>query len=256
MQYKTYPLLACLLLTVSILMGGCRKKEKTDCTDLFPVTVETDCDNSAQGQDELRRDAMGLAMSFYTQFEIAPIDAFIPESVWMPYFTTLVAVRTAIPRMACEDLNSLLEIEQWQAEATYQIRVEVDTSFAWTAAWRNGNSQTGDPAIDSLMTKYSLSLADHYSSSFAEYSILNAAEPLNMPQLAREFVLIDGVLDASLNLRVGDGDNLEAQYSGPEMLLRFSKGYGDCPSGCINRDTWTFRVDEDCVVTYESFESR
>lgn len=255
MTNKNHFLLVCLLLTVSALLGGCRKKE-TNCTDLYPIEVAGTCDISTHGQDDLRREAMRLSLSYFRQFEITPADAFIPESVWMPVFSALVAVRAAIPQIECEDMSSLLEIDVRNTVSAEQMIVEVDTNHSWTAAWRNGDSQTGNPAIDSLMDKYQLSLLEYHDNSFTERAIIEAAEPLHIPQLSTEFSAIAGVLQAEPNYLVGDGDRIEVEYVGTDLLLKISKGYGDCPSGCINRDTWTFRVEEDCTVWYEAFESR
>lgn len=257
MQHKTNFLLACcLFVTLSTLIGGCRKNEESNCSGVFPMEISVDCDNSAQDQDELRREAMRLSLAYYTEFEIMPPDAFIPESVWMPFFQALSATRTAIPQIECEDLNSLLEIEAGYDESLTQFIVELDTAYAWTNAWRNKITETGDPSVDSFMNKYALTLYDYYEFTSSEYAMIESAEPLNPRQLRGELGELDGVLYADPNQRIGDGDRIEALYEGSDIVLEFSNGYGDCPSGCINRDTWRFRVNEDCLVVYESFEQR
>lgn len=241
-------LLVCLLITFSILAGGCRKKEEAGCTDFLPVSVQVDCENYSSGQEDSRIDAMRLAANHYAQQGIVSTDAFIPDSVWKPYFTALVAVRAAIPQITCDDL-SVLEGIRPDRQASEQISITVDTSYAWTKTWRDGTSPTGDPAIDSLMDTYQLSLYQYSEYEGEGQAIFNSAEPLNMTQLGVEFATIDAVLSTGPGPIIVDGPTLGASYEGEDLVLVLGRGFIDCPPGCIH--SGTFRVTPDCLVIYE-----
>ena len=42
---------------------------------------------------------------------------------------------------------------------------------------------------------------------------------------------------------MGDGDRITLSKELVGWKLEFSKGWGDCPAGCINRDRFFFRFD-------------
>ena len=244
----------CLLLTITLALNGCRKEGDSGCAELFPVAVSVLCDTTVD--PEVQRDAYELAMKDYLNIDLLPLDAYFPETKWRPYVRLLNAVRAAIPQIECEDLDHLLSVRPVAPVSLDELILELDGSFPWVDAWRNGNVLTGNSVVDSLVVRYQLSLDDFSAFSTLEYAILSGAEPLNMRQLAVEFSTVSGILSTETSPRIGDGDNIDVTYEADGAVVVISKGYGDCPSGCINRDNWTFRVDENCLVHYEGFETQ
>jgi hypothetical protein len=76
--------------------------------------------------------------------------------------------------------------------------------------------------------------------------------------LTDRFDPIEGVKYASAGSAIGDGNDIEGTLGDDFVELQYSVGSGDCPSGCINRHYWTFRVFEDGRVMFrgESGDSR
>lgn len=146
--------------------------------------------------------------------------------------------------------DSVAGIHTFPVPETREILVGVDSTAAWVDAWRSGIAETGNPAVDDLMTTYGLEPDRFYEWAIGHYAVLRAGAPLNATALATLFRSIDGVLAAETNRMGGDGNDIRARPRDGGWQLDYSVGFGDCPAGCINRHTWSFVVDGDGVVRY------
>jgi hypothetical protein len=63
-------------------------------------------------------------------------------------------------------------------------------------------------------------------------------------RLAEMFEPIDGVRYANPNGIIGDGNDIVARLNRTYTL---SRGFGDCPAGCIDRESWDFTVTDQGV---------
>lgn len=132
-------------------------------------------------------------------------------------------------------------IHTFPRPATREIMVRVDTAAAWTAAWRAGTAITGNPGVDSMVTRHGLTVRQfHYWTVTGPVAVLRSAEPLNAAALAARFAALPGVVWAEPNGVGGDGNDIRVTRQGAGWRLDYSIGWGDCPSGCINRRTWSF----------------
>ena len=93
---------------------------------------------------------------------------------------------------------------------------------------------------------------DHWSqlSDDDRYITLQTRIPINTVALAKRFEELEEVAMASPELFIGDGDRVTATETDNGVVIAYSKGWGDCPSGCINRHVWAFRVAPDGRVSY------
>jgi hypothetical protein len=246
-KINTY-LLVSLLIILPVLLGGCRKEDKIGCGD-NAASVKQTCDNSLPVPNDLRLEAMALAVNYDIEAGINPTDAFIPESAWMPFVRVLRAVRAAIPQMNCESLNPMADVQARAIPSNQDFLVIVDTSFQWTRSWFNGNSLTGNPQIDSLMNTYQLSLSEYREEGIDGWATLTSQEPLNIRLLLTYFAPIDGVLDAVTDVVITDIPNISGSSEGSDIVLNISRGYISCPEGCI--PSASFRIGPDCTVDYE-----
>lgn len=124
------------------------------------------------------------------------------------------------------------------------------TPPTWAKAWRLGERLTGDPTVDSLVVRHDLEVEYYYDgASFGHLVTLFSPKTINIAALAERFALIDGVRWASSQEIIGDGNDIAAEGD-TGLDLRYSVGYGDCPSGCIHRHWWRFRVGGDGTVEY------
>lgn len=149
----------------------------------------------------------------------------------------------AFSHPARDTVVAVHRIHTFPRPATREIMVRVDTALAWSGAWRAGNALTGNPAVDSLVTRHGLTVRQfHYWDVTGPVAVLRSAEPLNAAALATRFAALPGVAWAEPNSVGGDGNDIRVSRHGAGWRLDYSVGWGDCPAGCINRRTWSFAV--------------
>ncbi|MBL7067905.1 MAG: T9SS type A sorting domain-containing protein [Candidatus Marinimicrobia bacterium] len=138
--------------------------------------------------------------------------------------------------------DTLKSIYAFPDYALNQLLLSSDAS--WTQAWHQGELLTGNQTIDSLTSAYQMISVEVHSSFF----VLNFAQPLKMSLLSNIYEAIPGVIYAEPNGYIGDGDNIECFKKNNIWHLIFSRGFGDCPAGCIYRYYWYVTVDENLIV--------
>jgi hypothetical protein len=77
-------------------------------------------------------------------------------------------------------------------------------------------------------------------------AFLNFNQMYHGARLAQLFQPVDGVRYAEPNFAIGDGDDIVARANRTYTL---SRGYGDCPAGCIYRESWDFTVTDNGVFS-------
>ena len=169
-----------------------------------------------------------------------------PAAIVETFYNALVLVASIDPPL----LNAIQDIHTFPVPETRSVLVRVDLSRDWTAAWKAGNAETGEPAVDSLVTAYGLSIEAFHEWSIGDYAVVRSDRPLNAAALAARFSTVPGVLFAEPSGVGGDGNDIRARPLEDAWRLDFSIGSGDCPAGCIHRETWSFRVDGDGRVEY------
>jgi len=156
---------------------------------------------------------------------------------------------------AADDLNPAnkvvndLQIHTLQRRSLNGVILYLDSSYEWTQEWMSGNPLTGNPDIDNLMNTYNLTIKN-IMTSIGNAVVLESANTLNTTALAKAFEIIEGVDLVSPNGLAGDGDDIAMLEYGTEIVLQYSTGEGDCPSGCTSHEYWNFSVDEDCEVEF------
>ncbi|MDX1675467.1 MAG: hypothetical protein R3314_11790 [Longimicrobiales bacterium] len=134
----------------------------------------------------------------------------------------------------------------------HELQINIDHAGAWAAAWKDGQIRTGQPAVDTLTEKYGLRWHRYLDGQHVgDWVMLRGSQPLNMTGLARLFTGIEGLDE------VVPGDTAEIRGQGIHtflesgvLILEYSVGWGDCPSGCTNHRTWRFGVEGTGDVTF------
>src|SRR6266853_1247900 len=173
----------------------------------------------------------------------------IPQDAVRPYYNALVLVyATALP--ARDTVVDVYRIHT-MGPATRSLLLQLLGNEPWVQHLARREIPTGDPTVDTLLTRYSLSVGSAYTMQNGDVLLtLAPPEPLNMQALAGLFHGITGVRFAEPNNLVGDGNDMSGLIDGSRVLLDYSVGYGDCPSGCIARRFYHFAVHEDDTVEY------
>lgn len=151
---------------------------------------------------------------------------------------------------ASDSVFELYRVRAFPQPTTHELIVALKDDADWADAWRMGGRLTGNPAVDTLITEYDLSLRSYHRWSSYDAAVLRSEAPLYIPALAELFARIDGVRYAEPNGFGGDSDDIRATVLTHGWQLDFSVGYGDCPAGCIHRHTWSFEVESSGRVTF------
>lgn len=176
-------------------------------------------------------------------------DIELPQADVDRVLEALAAVYNAADNLeAADDVVDIYSIHTFPSRSLNGLILGIDSTYAWTQEWMAGNTLTGNPDIDNLINTYNISLAN--VGIFGNWAVLQSANSLNTVALSNAFAMIDGVNFAQPDGFAGDGNDIEMLEYGAEIRLQYSRGWGDCPSGCISRHYWEFRIDEDCEVEF------
>jgi hypothetical protein len=134
-----------------------------------------------------------------------------------------------------------------------EIMVFVDTSYAWTDAWQNLISLTGNPQIDNLMTQYDLEVTNFTYYSFGNMAMLETDSLWNVYALIDNLEMVEGVEFGEPNQMLGTAGKIFYYRAGGERLFSFWYQWNDCFDGCDNAHVWNFKVFDDCSVEYLGF---
>lgn len=114
--------------------------------------------------------------------------------------------------------------------------------------------KTGYAAFDALNTGLRLESVRIFS--FADAALLRFAAPVNVAAAARAYREVEGVKSAEPDAVVGDGPDIAAARHGAVWHVVIDRARGDCPSGCLYRETAFFTVSGDRVSEVEPAKAR
>ncbi len=101
--------------------------------------------------------------------------------------------------------------------------------------------ETGNPEFDALNAKLGVQevqLGDSISKNF----FLFFDPRLNLRVASEAYSMVEGVRSVSANYGLGISTDIKAFKQGETWYVIFWHGWGDCPSGCIYRETICFTV--------------
>jgi hypothetical protein len=175
----------------------------------------------------------------------------IPREAVQPYYDALVFVYNATGLSARDTVVDVYSIHTSGNPTTRSLLLWLIGSEAWVQKLARGEIPTGEPAIDTLLARNSLSLGSVYVMHDGDVLVtLGPPEPVNIQALARLFRGIGGVRFAEPNSSIGDANDIGGSTDASRVLLDYSVGYGDCPAGCIGRRFYHFAIHEDGTVEY------
>ncbi len=176
----------------------------------------------------------------------------LPAELVQTFYEALILVHNAVDLPARDAVVEAYAIHTFLHPELYSLVLSADTTRAWVKALRRGETVTGEPQVDKLLHQYELSL--RRQSFVLDFFILQTKQPLNLPALARKFSEIAGVYSAYPDSWIGGDRDIHANLESRAIGLRYEYGWGDCPSGCIDRHYWQFFVHEDGRVEFAGEE--
>jgi hypothetical protein len=131
--------------------------------------------------------------------------------------------------------------------------VSVLKDAPWHGDWEAGTLTTGNATLDALLAEFKL-VAVQKVLSLSDSTVfkLTFEHPLNIRRIAARIKdTSDRIKYAEINGRVGDGNNIAFRLESGQKKYDFSRGWGDCPSGCISRRHWVVTIASDGSMTIE-----
>jgi Secretion system C-terminal sorting domain len=211
-------------------------------------------------ESEYKRDVAQLAAYRLYQLQSSDTDLVqIPQAHTDSIYAGLAAIFNAasIPeRDSVFNLYCVHNLNPFAGFGAYAgFIVKVDTNYAWTQAWQNLNTLTGDPLMDTILSKYNLTITNFYNWTIGNYAELSVDSSWNTDALMDSINLVPGVLFAELNSYVGVSGKITYEKVGTGKYYNFYFEYADCFDGCDAYRNWKFKVNSDCSVEYLGFEN-
>ena len=129
------------------------------------------------------------------------------------------------------------------------VFLEPDCPFA--DEWKTGRTSTSNLYLNQVMGEHMLKIKSFNEGPIGTMAVLEAPKFINTKDLAFIFSNIEGVKSAEPNSVVGESNDISWTTGGKNgYAIKFSKGWGDCPSGCIYRAYWSFYVGENDELNY------
>lgn len=124
------------------------------------------------------------------------------------------------------------------------------SNIVYSPPWSVGVliAEVSDDQLDQIRIEYGEVTS---SPLFADYKILTFTEPYNSKVLANELLSKNLVESAELDNIYGGGDSIG--YNIKNGVYTFSKGWGDCPSGCIYNHSWQFIVCQGYTILIKEY---
>lgn len=209
--------------------------------------------------DQYRRDIRQLAVKRLFQLQSpdtalvsipqAGIDS-IAEGLAAIFNATSIPERDSVFNICC--VHNLNPFDGFGGYVGFIVKV--DTNYAWTNAWQNLTTLTGDPLMDTILTRYHLTITNFYNWTIGNYAELAVDSSWNNFALIDSLEMVSGVLLAEVNSLVGVAGKISYGVIGNSRYYGFAYEWQDCFDGCDASRTWKFKVNADCSVEYLGFD--
>lgn len=208
---------------------------------------------SEERRANYRKDAEKLAVRYINNKDST--QTHIPGGLINLFYNGLIHVATDNHPEAREATNPEYSVHARQPGHPREIVVYVDTTASWIEAWRDSTTETGNEAVDELLDRFQLSLVEYreLESSATAAATLRSPQAINGYAVGRLFEQVDDISQAGSD-RVTDGSDISVLLFDDYLRYTFDYGFGDCPSGCINRHKWKFKVYGDGTTEFISEE--
>lgn len=154
-------------------------------------------------------------------------------------------IDTEAPLLALEASGELLPSDDLIQKISNELQAirKADpavSSISYSLPWSAGvlMAKLSDSQLEEIRSQYGEVTSRPL---FADYKLLTFAKKYNAEVLAKELTSKKLVESAEPDRIIGGGGGIK--YDPQTSVYTFSKGWGDCPSGCIYNHYWEFSVD-------------
>ncbi|MEA1873309.1 MAG: T9SS type A sorting domain-containing protein [Bacteroidota bacterium] len=225
-------------------------------TFTYGQIVESSCEAPDSIVEKYQDDAAALTLRKFYENDLPWADSIeIPDAHSDTVLNALLAVWNADELAARDTVVEMFDIHAGIDYSINMLTLKCDTTVSWVEQMENGSFPTGNDTINSLINNYYLSISNIINDTAYPhlYFFLTADSNYNMPQLSTLFENVSGVISVfamSGNVAHLFHENIEMDIYSDNVVLHYSFGWGDCPSGCLNWRFWDFKVYYDCSVEF------
>lgn len=204
---------------------------------------------------QMHNDAKILALREIVSTNSIYIDStLIPSSYYMPILNDLGAIHQSSVFGAIDTIFNRYNIHIELQYDMQELPFLMDTSAYWAKNWYNGNLLSGNGKIDSIVSKYNLTIkkptAPYSPGDYTYSSSFLFPEILNYKGLKKEFSVVNG-FHLNISKALVFGNEIIMKDFGNYREYTFEKCFGGGGwDVCYAVIDWTFRVDNNCIVTY------
>jgi hypothetical protein len=216
---------------------------------IYGQTVQSTCEAHDSIVNKYREDGDRLALrNSYTNNSTFRDSIKIDKILSKSYRDALIAVYNATLLPARDSVVNLFNIHTRPDPEMHKVHINGDPAYQWMMNVKNNIFPTGDPSVDNLMSKYSLTIDNYYQGQGYDLVIFRTDSNLNMKALANSFTVIAGVMSSTPGATGGPG-NIKDSISNGSTFLTYSYMVG-CGGECYRYLTWRFKTATDCSVQY------
>lgn len=204
---------------------------------------------------QMHNDAKILALREIVSTNSIYIDStLIPSSYYLPILNDLGAIHQSSVFGVIDTIFNRYNIHIELQYDMQELPFRMDTSANWAKNWFNGNLLCGNGTIDSIVSKYNLTLikptAPYWPEDYTYTSSFIFPDVYNYKGLKKEFAVISG-FHFDIQRGLVYGNEIVRKDFGTYREYTFEKCFGGGGwDVCYALIDWTFRVDNNCVVTY------
>lgn len=204
----------------------------------FPTEIIQDSRVSDSIFEILLNDAKLICMDFYTNQEMEELSEIeFKEYHFAPILAALQTVYLDSVSIASSDIRKY-DVHALCPEQLHKARITIDTTSENFTSWKTYGF-SDNLSLDLLIDEYDLQLDSIRETQY----LVHTNTGINQESLARELRKFKFIKKAQAANCIGDGPHIEIVYFNPDFIqLIYSYGWGDCPSGCINRHYWELGV--------------
>jgi hypothetical protein len=141
-----------------------------------------------------------------------------------------------------------------------EISMQVDPNIKWVKTLITDSVYSGNPEVDSILTKYSFKLESTMNLGSQLYLFIKSPHTLNLLPVIDQLQKIDGILFAEFFgypvfiVPIDCSDELPNDIFcsgiGEFYYLTFQKRMGACPDNCFKSRYWKFQIQNECDITF------
>jgi hypothetical protein len=173
----------------------------------------------------------------------------ISDSLVMKYVSVVSSVFD-LKSVTTDSIFNLHQVHVFPDVPFNTIALKLDTNSSWVKTYLLDSLVSGNEEFDSITEKYDFRLTQIWNLSTSLIAFISSGKVLNVSALESPLKEIEGIKEAlPYVFYTGDGNDIEIKSEGERSVINFSVGWGDCPSGCIDRHYWQFSV-LDCQAEF------